>query len=349
MIANELNLPNPTPTRGVFSWRARASAAVAVMVALNLLLAATTHAEVFVSVEEAAQRLAAESERAPTAEADPDADWHAAAHPLLVVHVGHGRRGYDRGHLPGAIYVEGRETYAPHENDGIGGLLPEPEAFAAWLARHGIGSDHDVLLYGDAAGVFPARVYAGLAMLGLERNVRLLDGHLREWVAQGQPVSSAAASHDADVSSTLTADGPPTASRILSRHAQGNHDRPASAFVIDSRAADAFAGEKRVPGTDQRGHLPGSANLPWRDLVPDIKRPVLIADADQRIDAVLASFRTDTAGPNSIVVLDDRGNGAAVLFAILRHFGHDAYWDQRGLLGRVLDGETLVADSFPKP
>ncbi|MEM8494400.1 MAG: rhodanese-like domain-containing protein [Planctomycetota bacterium] len=326
------NLESPAPTCGVFHWLRLgvgrfAFAAFCVLLA-TLAVTRPAAGEVFVTPEQLAQRIAAEPQRAPAN--DAEGDWHAAVRPLVIVHVGHGRKGYDRGHIPGAIYVEGRETYA--SRDGVDTVLPTPDAFAEWLGNHGIGPDMDVLLYGDAAGVFPARVYAGMNMLDLDSHVRLLDGHLREWVAEGRPVSTEPpAAHD-PIAVPVSGRAPRTTSH-------------ANAVVIDARAPKSFAGDARVPETEQRGHIAGSINLPWRRIIPDIKRPVMIADAERMIADAVDGHAEGTM----VMTTDDRGNGSAVLFAIVKHFGWDAVWDERGLPGYALDGGTLVTPINPAP
>lgn len=300
-------------------------------------------AEVFVTVDQLAARVAAEAQRG-TAAGPAEGDWHAGVRPLVIVHVGHGRRGYDHGHIPGAVYVKGEETYATR--DGLRSLLPTPEDFAAWLGGHGIGPDTDLLLYGDAAGIFPARVYAGLTMLGLDANARLLDGHLREWIARGQPVRTEASPLRAPVVLAVP---------LLRSGRTNYHEASSDAIVLDARSARAFDGEARVPGTDQRGHILRSINLPWRDLVPDIKRPTLVSEAERVVlEAVEKAARRGTGAERdeqrerdglegiTVFVTDDRGNGAAVLSAILKHFGYDARFDASGLPGYVARGGTLV-------
>ncbi|MEM8494016.1 MAG: rhodanese-like domain-containing protein [Planctomycetota bacterium] len=326
------NLESPAPTRGVFLWL-RLGVGTCAFVAFCVLLATLAMTrpaagEVFVTPEQLAQRIAAEPQRDPAT--DVEGDWHAAVRPLVIVHVGHGRKGYDRGHISGAIYVEGRETYA--SRDGVDTVLPTPNAFADWLGNHGIGPDMDVLLYGDAAGVFPARVYAGLNMLGLDTHARLLDGHLREWVAEGRTVSTEATPAREPIVVPV--------SGLAAR--KTTH---ADALVLDARAPKSFAGDARVPETEQRGHIAGSINLPWRRLIPDITRPVMIADAERMIADAIDGHAEGTM----LMTTDDRGNGSAVLFAIVKHFGWDAVWDERGLPGYALDGGALVTPVNPVP
>ncbi|MEM0914731.1 MAG: rhodanese-like domain-containing protein, partial [Planctomycetota bacterium] len=108
---------------------------------------------------------------------------------VLVIHVGHGKGPYDRhGHVPGAVFVDMldllvRDADVPDE-------MPDRDALLAWCRSVGIDGDRPqrVVLYGDATGLFPARLYATLATLGLADRVSLLDGHFRRWRAEGRPV-----------------------------------------------------------------------------------------------------------------------------------------------------------------
>src|SRR5256885_15631920 len=69
-----------------------------------------------------------------------------------------GRAAYDAGHLPGAVFVDlDRDLSAPA---GLAGRRPLPaaEAFAAAMARLGIGDEDVVVAYDDDRGAVAARL-----------------------------------------------------------------------------------------------------------------------------------------------------------------------------------------------
>lgn len=86
-----------------------------------------------------------------------------------------GRAAYDRGHLPGAIFVDLDHDLAEPASPGAGRHpLPDPAAFAERMASLGL-SDHDtVIAYDDAGGVMAARLVWMLRATG--REAALLNG-----------------------------------------------------------------------------------------------------------------------------------------------------------------------------
>jgi thiosulfate/3-mercaptopyruvate sulfurtransferase len=70
---------------------------------------------------------------------------------------GDGRAAYAAGHIPGAIFVDLDDDLS--DLDGLGSPgrhpLPSPAAFARTMGSLGIGSDHFVVAYDDAAAPSP--------------------------------------------------------------------------------------------------------------------------------------------------------------------------------------------------
>ena len=70
-----------------------------------------------------------------------------------------GRTEYERGHLPGARFVDlDRWLSGPSGNGGGRHPLPSPEHFAEGMAALGISDDDTVIAYDDAGGVIAARL-----------------------------------------------------------------------------------------------------------------------------------------------------------------------------------------------
>ena len=331
---------SPAPQRGVFF--ARCFCAVFALAVFT----SSALAEVYISTQQLAQRIEAEQRRVTLAVNQTDAqtdaadgDWHAGVRPLLILHVEHDRTGYDTAHLAGAVFFEGRSTY-DYDRD-IGGCLPPTEKLAELLAEHGVTANHDIVLYGEAAGLFPARVYAALAVFGLDENARMLDGHKRVWIAEGRPTTADVTAPNPAPPLVIPAD----TGRVLRHGPPDNWDR--TTVTLDARVPTAYSGKNTLPKSDLRGHLPGSVNLPWIPLIENMKQPRLVDDAEALLrDAIQAGSEPGQSAPR-VIVLDDRGNAAPVLFAIARHFGWDAYWDERGVLGRLADGQSVVTSPTP--
>src|SRR5438445_10541808 len=108
-----------------------------------------------------------------------DLRWSASGPPA--------REKYDRGHVPGAVFVDlDRDLSQP----GGPGRHPFPsvQAFAALLGRLGIGQGTHVVVYDDGTGSVAARLWFMLRVHGHEK-ASLLDGGYAAWVKAGLPVT----------------------------------------------------------------------------------------------------------------------------------------------------------------
>ena len=127
-----------------------------------------------------AAQLAAEL-AGPAAPTVLDCRWELAG--------GADRDGYDRGHLPGAVFVDlDRDLSGP---PGPGGRhpLPAPGAFQAVMRRAGVGHDRPVVAYDQGQPGGAARAWWLLGWFG-HPGARVLDGGLPAWVAAGLPLTT---------------------------------------------------------------------------------------------------------------------------------------------------------------
>jgi thiosulfate/3-mercaptopyruvate sulfurtransferase len=166
---------------------------------------------------------------------------------------------YRRGHLPGAVFVDlGRDLASTPAPAGPGRHpLPSREAFAALLARLGVGRETLVVAYDDAGGSIAARLWWLLRWFG-HPGGRVLDGGIDAWVAGGRPLTT-------EVPTLAPAEplapGPPLA-RAVGKAEVDRLRRLPGAAVLDARAAERFEG--RVEPIDARpGHVPGALSAPF--------------------------------------------------------------------------------------
>jgi thiosulfate/3-mercaptopyruvate sulfurtransferase len=230
-------------------------------------------------------------------------------------------------HIPGAVFfdinaVADRSTGLPH-------MLPSPEQFSAAASALGIGSDMTVVAY-DGAGLFSAaRVWWTFRTMGAKQ-VFVLDGGLPQWLAEGRPVESGPARRQpARFTATLDAAAAKNADAI----AKG---LDAGAFqVLDARSAARFRGEAPEPRPGlASGHIPGSLNLPFQQVL----------DADGRLAAEAELRRAfEAAGVDlekPVVATCGSGVSAAILALALEGLGrpaaglYDASWAEWGAGGR---------------
>jgi thiosulfate/3-mercaptopyruvate sulfurtransferase len=192
-------------------------------------------------------------------------------------HLGrNGREEYHQGHIPGAVFVDLDADLAAPAAQGPGRHpLPAEQAFAAAMARAGIGPETHVVAYDDTGGSTAARLWWLLRYFGHER-VSVLDGGLPRWRAEGRAMTAAVP----DV-----APGSFTPHRrqgwVVDKHAVQRLAGQADAAVLDARAVERYEG--RVEPIDSRpGHIPGARSAPFAGNLAPGEVPVFLPGAELR-------------------------------------------------------------------
>jgi thiosulfate/3-mercaptopyruvate sulfurtransferase len=160
-----------------------------------------------------------------------------------------GRETYERGHIPGAVFVDlDSDLTAPPGIDGRH-PLPTPAEFATTLGRLGISPDRHVVAYDDNGGRIAARLWWMLRSIGHER-IQVLDGGYQAWVEAGFDVGVG----------TVT---PTPAHYPVPGGFEGvaTHEALGGRRVVDARAAERYRGEFE-PVDPKAGHIPGAINIP---------------------------------------------------------------------------------------
>jgi thiosulfate/3-mercaptopyruvate sulfurtransferase len=172
---------------------------------------------------------------------------------------GRGKREYDEGHIPGAVFVDlDRDLAAP---PGAGRHpLPDPRAFAARMGELGFGDEHSIVVHDADSGQYAARLWLMLDRLG-HRDVRLLDGGIRAWrkvegpwtVERSTPMRAAL---------TLADEWPDVIARKELAELNGRID------LVDVRAAERYRGEVE-PMERIAGHIPGARSRPYASMLAE--------------------------------------------------------------------------------
>lgn len=191
-----------------------------------------------------------------------DASWYLPA-------VGRNSRAeYEVAHIPGAVFwdidrIADPDSPLPH-------MLPAPEIFASHMEALGIGNDTDVVVY-DATGLCTAaRPWWMLRAFGHDR-VAILDGGMPKWIAEGHPVTDRPVS---EREASFTAKLRPGMVRDM--EAVLRNIKTGVEQVLDTRSAGRFAGTEPEPRPNCRpGHIPGSRNLPYDQLIDPQSKTVL--------------------------------------------------------------------------
>lgn len=120
-----------------------------------------------------------------------DSTTHLIPDPKTTYTVKPGREDFEKGHIPGAQFVDLQADLS--DNSGRYGrlrfMLPSAEAFAAAMGRFGAGDDSRVVLYSTTAPQWAARVWWMLRNYGFD-NAAVLNGGFQKWAREGRPVET---------------------------------------------------------------------------------------------------------------------------------------------------------------
>ncbi|MCU6795583.1 sulfurtransferase [Paenibacillus sp. WQ 127069] len=171
----------------------------------------------------------------------------------------YGKEAYERGHLPGAVFVDFKRdlTDSPKEHGGRS-PIPSSEDLAKTFGNLGIDRSTTVVVYEDVNGPAASRLWWLLKYVGVE-DVRILDGGYEAWVQAGQSVTSE--------QPTLTSR---TLEPIVQEHLLADVNAVRAAIetngikLVDSRDSNQYLGLE-APFDPIAGHIPSALNYFWKD------------------------------------------------------------------------------------
>ncbi len=230
-----------------------------------------------------------------------DATWH-------LPNAGrNGAAEFREQHIPGAVYFN-IDLIADVSSD-LPHMLPDAHSFSLAMTELGLGDGMRFVVY-DTHGLFAAaRVWWTLRAFGAD-DVKILDGGLPKWLREGRPIEIGDARPQ---KRTFTP-------RLDHSFVAGLEDvrkalEAKSAQVVDARPADRFEGAAPEPRPGLRsGHIPGSLNLPFVDIIEhghlksaealaaafaghgvDLKKPV-ITTCGSGVSAAILALAVEEAG-----------------------------------------------------
>jgi thiosulfate/3-mercaptopyruvate sulfurtransferase len=219
---------------------------------------------------------------------------------------------YASGHIPGAVFFDLDATSDP--TTPLPHMLPSAERFAERMVALGLNdSDHIVVYDGSGVNLSAPRVWWTFRTFGHER-VSVLDGGIGKWRQEGRPLEPGVAVR-APGRFTARLDG--KAVRDLAS-VRANLQRREEQLV-DTRSAGRFAGLEPEPRSGLRGgHVPGSLNLPFTDLV----RPDGTMLPPPELRRLLSQAGIDLSRP--VVATCGSGTSACALVLGLHLVGHES-------------------------
>jgi thiosulfate/3-mercaptopyruvate sulfurtransferase len=197
------------------------------------------------------------------------------------------RAEYLKGHIPGAVFfdiddVADEKSPYPH-------MLPDPVKFSSRVRKMGLGDGARLVIYdGAKRGLFSAaRAWWMFRVFGHE-DVAILNGGLAKWRAENRPLDSGDVTpqprhYSARTNNLLIRDVGQMRANLESKAEQ----------VVDARSPGRFHAKEPEPRPNVRGgHIPGSVNVPYSDLLdPDTKTFLPAEKLEERFRAAGLDLR----------------------------------------------------------
>lgn len=172
-----------------------------------------------------------------------------------------GRRAYDAGHIPGALFAS-IETDLAGTHTGTNGRHPLPEraALVRQFGLWGIDPDTQIIAYDAHGGQFAGRLWWLARWLGHDK-VAVLDGGWSAWLQQTHWTSVAPGEREMRTFIARDSLMPVVdATTVLKRDPE--------VLLIDARAPERYRGEVE-PIDPVAGHIPDAVNRFWQANLAD--------------------------------------------------------------------------------
>jgi thiosulfate/3-mercaptopyruvate sulfurtransferase len=118
-----------------------------------------------------------------------DCTTHLIPDPRTTYIVKAGREDFEKGHIPGAQFVDLQADLSDNSQLPLRFMLPNPADFAAAMRRFGIADDSKVVTYSTANPQWATRVWWVLRVYGFD-NAAVLDGGFQKWARERRPVET---------------------------------------------------------------------------------------------------------------------------------------------------------------
>ncbi len=234
-----------------------------------------------------------------------DASWTMPGSPAS------GQALYDAQHIAGARFFDVDEI-ADTSSD-LPHMLPSPEKFASRARRLGLGDGHRIICYDQNGFLASARAWWMFRVMGHD-DVAVLDGGLAAWKAVGGEIEDLPELSSPDRHFTVRVRGDLVRDRTRMQEIAADN----SAQIVDARSAERFAGAVDEPREGLvRGHIPGSLNVPYSDL--------MAAEGRMKSPAELTALFAEKGVRLDRPIVNTCGSGitAAVLSLAQALAGHD--------------------------
>jgi thiosulfate/3-mercaptopyruvate sulfurtransferase len=220
-----------------------------------------------------------------------------------------GRANYDKGHIPGAAFLELQADFS-EKSSALRFTLPPLEELTRAFAARGVGHGTFVVLYSHASPVWASRFWWMLRAVGFDE-AAILDGGLDKWKAESRPLATEATTYPA---ATLTLRARPGI--FVDKDAVRSAIGDAGTLTLNALSADQHSGKGGV-AYGRAGRIVGSSCVPAQSLLGADKTLKPIGD-------LRAAFDGAGTAPGKRVLCYCGGGIAATLdaFVLTSLLGH---------------------------
>ncbi|MCC5871160.1 MAG: sulfurtransferase [Gammaproteobacteria bacterium] len=170
-----------------------------------------------------------------------------------------GWEAYCAGHIPGAVFMDQIRSFSD-TSTGLGFSRPSPDALAEALGTLGIGPEHRVVIYSSGHVMWATRAWWLLRYAGHD-DVAVLDGGLEAWLAANQPVAT-----DRPSLPPQTYRASPRPELFVDKDEVARSMSTSGVCTINALSPEVYAGTGAMH-YGRRGHIPGSLNLHYDELL----------------------------------------------------------------------------------
>ncbi|XP_053708212.1 3-mercaptopyruvate sulfurtransferase-like [Synchiropus splendidus] len=187
------------------------------------------------------------------------------------------RQEFGERHIPGSCFFDIDECC--DRSSEFDHMLPTAAHFSRYVGDLGVGNDTHVVVYDSSDfGAYSApRVWWMFRLFG-HNLVSVLDGGLRNWLAEGHPVTS-----------ELTETEPKDFRALLNPSWVKSYEdvleniKTRQVQVVDARSAGRFRGVEPEPRDGVLpGHFPGAINMPFTSFLDASGKQIPLEDMSQR-------------------------------------------------------------------
>jgi thiosulfate/3-mercaptopyruvate sulfurtransferase len=195
--------------------------------------------------------------------------------PVNVYTVESGRAEYERGHIPGAGFIDLQGELSDKESD-LRFTLPPAAQFEAVMSEKGVGPGTRVVLYSQTTPQWATRLWWMLRTFGFD-DAMVLNGGLAKWKAEGRPLSTEPAAYPP---ATFTAR--PRLQLMANKDDVLAGLADDSCLVLNALSEEQHRGGGRHYG--RPGRIAGSACVPAAEMLDGVNGPYLpLAEIEARM------------------------------------------------------------------